>query len=420
VFPGVRFWPSESGYRAVSAKVKGALPTASGGGMTRHSQTGTAEQLPVNAGELTSTAKRTGTVIRTGASTGRIRGSRTTCGVFFNGQRVARVDRPSGTVHYYFSDRLGSARVVTDANGNLQQQSDYFPYGGEIVINAGDPNHYKFTGKERDAESGLDNFGARYFGSSLGRFMSPDPLLNSGHPGNPQTWNRYSYALNNPLKIKDPTGLYNVNCGDDKSCQKSAERLKKGLEKLQNKVDKMKDSDQKTRLEHALGAMGTENDGNNVNVSFGAIVGTAAATTDAHFDSATNSYSSFDVKFDMSKTGNSDANGMAINGAHEGTHVGDYQDPLGRSQNPATAMDGFQYEFRGYQTSAWAAQALGVSPLSFGGNVIWNSSWAAADRQTLMGRGITGIVTGAPYNQPENPIHDPWPDRFPEPNPGPF
>jgi uncharacterized protein RhaS with RHS repeats len=51
--------------------------------------------------------------------------------VFFNGQRVARVDRPSGTVHYYFSDRLGSARVVTDANGNLQQQSDYFPYGGE-------------------------------------------------------------------------------------------------------------------------------------------------------------------------------------------------------------------------------------------------------------------------------------------------
>lgn len=279
---------------------------------------------------------------------------------------------------------------------------------------------HKFTGKERDSESGLDNFGARYNASTMGRFMTPDPLLNSGRPGNPQTWNRYSYALNNPLKIKDPTGLYNVNCGDDKSCQKSAERLKKGLEKLQNKVDKMKDSDQKTRLEHALGAMGTENDGNKVNVSFGAIVGTAAATTDAHFDSATNSYSSFDVKFDMSKTGNSDANGMAINGAHEGTHVGDYQDPLGRSQNPATAMDGFQYEFRGYQTSAWAAQALGVSPLSFGGNVIWNSSWAAADRQTLMGRGITGIVTGAPYNQPENPIHDPWPDRFPEPNPGPF
>jgi RHS repeat-associated protein len=66
---------------------------------------------------------------------------------------------------------------------------------------------YKFTGKERDAESGLDNFGKRYFGSSLGRFMTPDPLLNSGHPANPQSWNRYAYVLNNPLSNIDPTGL---------------------------------------------------------------------------------------------------------------------------------------------------------------------------------------------------------------------
>ena len=340
--------------------------------------------------------------------------------VYAAGNLIATYD--SKGLHFHFSDWLGTRRAQTNYAGALELSCTSLPYGDNLLC-AGpgqDATEHHFTGKERDAESGLDNFGARYNASTMGRFMTPDPLLNSGHPGSPQTWNRYSYALNNPLSIKDPTGLYNVNCGDDKSCQKSAERLKKGLEKLQNKVDKMKDSDQKTRLEHALGAMGTENDKNNVNVSFGAIAGTAAATTDAHFDSATNSYSSFDVKFDMPKTGNSDANGMAINGAHEGTHVGDYQDPLGRSQNPATAMDGFQYEFRGYQTSAWAAQALGVSPLSFGGNVIWNSSWAAADRQTLMGRGITGIVTGAPYNQPENPIHDPWPDRFPEPNPGPF
>ncbi|HXM09215.1 MAG TPA: RHS repeat-associated core domain-containing protein, partial [Terriglobales bacterium] len=340
--------------------------------------------------------------------------------IFLNGKRIARRDNSGGAVHYYFADHLGSADVITDNLGNIEKESDYYPYGGEIVITGSDINNYKFTGKERDAESGLDNFGARYNASAMGRFMTPDPLLNSGHPGNPQTWNRYSYALNNPLKIKDPTGLYNVNCGDDKGCQKAAKRLKEALEKLQNKVDAMKDSDQKTRLENALGAMGTENDHNKVNVSFGAIAGTGAATTDAHFDSATNSYGSFDVKFDMSKASNSDTNGMAINGAHEGTHVGDYQDPFGRSQNPATAMDGFQYEFRGYETSAWAAQALGVSPLSVGNNVIWNSTWAAADRQTLMDRHITGIVTGAPYNYPENPIHDPWPDRFPEPNPGPF
>ncbi len=58
----------------------------------------------------------------------------------------------------------------------------------------------KFTGKERDTESGLDYFGARYYGSNMGRFMSPDPFLNSGHPSDPQTWNRYTYGLNNPFK----------------------------------------------------------------------------------------------------------------------------------------------------------------------------------------------------------------------------
>jgi RHS repeat-associated protein len=347
--------------------------------------------------------------------------------IFFNGRRLARRDNtvPAAPT-FYFPDHLGSTSVTAGSAGAIKNESDFYPFGGEVVISDGLPQNYKFTGKERDSESGLDNFGARYNASSMGRFMTPDPLLNSGRPGSPQTWNRYSYALNNPLKIVDPTGLYNLNntcAGDDKKCNKqfdqNAKRLREGLANLQKRVDKMKDSDQKTRLEHALSAMGTENDGNKVNVSFGAIAGTAAATTDAHFSNG--SYTGFDVRFDMSKVGNGDANGMAINAAHEGTHVGDYLDPLGRSQNPATAMDGFQYEYRGYQTSAWAAQALGVSPLAFGNNnVIWNSSWAAADRQTLMDRGITREVTGPPYNYPENPIHDPWPDRFPEPNPGPF
>jgi RHS repeat-associated protein len=49
-----------------------------------------------------------------------------------------------------------------------------------LCVYAYDAARYKFTGKERDAESGLDNFGARYYGSSMGRFMTTDPLLNSG------------------------------------------------------------------------------------------------------------------------------------------------------------------------------------------------------------------------------------------------
>jgi RHS repeat-associated protein len=67
---------------------------------------------------------------------------------------------------------------------------------------------YKFTGKERDAESGLDNFGGRYYGSSMGRFMSLDPSgLMYADPTNPQSLNLYSYALYNPLIMIDPTGL---------------------------------------------------------------------------------------------------------------------------------------------------------------------------------------------------------------------
>jgi RHS repeat-associated protein len=65
-----------------------------------------------------------------------------------------------------------------------------------------------FTGKERDIESGNDYFGARYYASSMGRFMSPDPSgLVYADPTNPQSLNLYSYAQNNPLKNIDPTGL---------------------------------------------------------------------------------------------------------------------------------------------------------------------------------------------------------------------
>ncbi len=74
---------------------------------------------------------------------------------------------------------------------------------------------YRFTGKERDSESGLDNFGARYHASTMGRFMSPDRV--GGHQEDPQTLNKYAYVRNNPLNLTDPTGLdlYMQGCGDD-------------------------------------------------------------------------------------------------------------------------------------------------------------------------------------------------------------
>jgi RHS repeat-associated protein len=142
--------------------------------------------------------------------------------VFFDGERVARKDFPSGSVSYYFSDELKTASIITAAAGNIKSESDYYPWGGELQVSNGDSNHYKFTGKERDSESGLDLMGLRYYGSALGRFTSPDPEFASpDRIADPQQWNMYVYARNNPLSITDPTGLdFHLTCsgGNPATC----------------------------------------------------------------------------------------------------------------------------------------------------------------------------------------------------------
>ena len=64
----------------------------------------------------------------------------------------------------------------------------------------------QFTGKERDSETGLDYFGARYLSGAQGRFTSPDPAMSSAKLDDPQTWNRYAYVTNNPLRYIDSDG----------------------------------------------------------------------------------------------------------------------------------------------------------------------------------------------------------------------
>jgi len=129
--------------------------------------------------------------------------------VFFNGKRVARLDG-AGAVHYYFSDHLGTHGVVENATATTcEQDIDYYPYGGQendYCSGTSVPQNYKFTGKERDGESGLDDFGARYNASTMGRWISPDLPFADQDPENPQSWNLYGYVRNNPLNSIDTNG----------------------------------------------------------------------------------------------------------------------------------------------------------------------------------------------------------------------
>jgi RHS repeat-associated protein len=127
----------------------------------------------------------------------------------------------NGGTSYLTSDSLGTPRVITDASGAVTARHDYLPFGEEIAYNLGgrsDTQKYayglslpenirqKFTQYERDIETGLDYAEARYYSSGQGRFTSVDPLMASGRGVTPQSWNRYTYVLNNPLKLTDPTG----------------------------------------------------------------------------------------------------------------------------------------------------------------------------------------------------------------------
>jgi RHS repeat-associated protein len=120
---------------------------------------------------------------------------------------------PGGNYSFYFSDAIGSVRLITNASGTQLKRYDYQPFGQEIGGISADANSVRFTGKERDLDTGhsgwtaLDYFGARYLQSQTGRFTSVDPVFTwEENIVDPQRWNRYAYVRNNPFRYTDPDG----------------------------------------------------------------------------------------------------------------------------------------------------------------------------------------------------------------------
>jgi len=159
-------------------------------------------------------------------------------GATITGQSVAQGGSGTG-IQWLVTDQLGTPRMVFDQTGSFAsvKRHDYLPFGEELFVGAGgrtegqgyaqvysvsDGNRQKFTQKERDNETGLDYFGARYYSSMQGRFTSPDEFkggpeelfgrvdphdpLFYADTAEPQSLNKYHYCLNNPLRYIDPDG----------------------------------------------------------------------------------------------------------------------------------------------------------------------------------------------------------------------
>jgi len=122
---------------------------------------------------------------------------------------IAGAMRINSTLYYILKDHLGSASVVTDASGNILGENRYYPFGETRLTTGSILTEKLFTGQREMAGLGVYHYGARFYSPKTGRFLSADMIVQSY--ANPQSLNRYSYVLGNPLKYTDPTG-HTVAC----------------------------------------------------------------------------------------------------------------------------------------------------------------------------------------------------------------
>jgi RHS repeat-associated protein len=279
------------------------------------------------------------------------------------------------------------------------------------------------TGKERDPESGLDYFGARYYWSSAGRFSSPDPLMSSADVADPQSWNRYSYTRNNPLRFVDPLGLFvwDSSLGGSltdeelrKQLGKQANRIigqrnaiRGGMKELERLAGTFAEgSSERQELTEALAAYGAEGTENGVTVATGAS-GNDAGTARPDFQSDDTGRVTANVLVTFNARNSAQDRVRAV--AHEGRHARDAQnfaalnwaDPTIR--NSPLNFNHFQLEFRAYRTTAFVLQAQGAENVRYGGLQFWSRGWSEADRATLRTNNVAKFLQESPTYRSARP-----------------
>ncbi len=236
---------------------------------------------------------------------------------------------------FRFTDWLGTMRATTDSTGVLQGTCTGLPFGdGMDCSNSPDP-HY-FTGKERDTESGNDYFGARYYASSMGRWLSPDwsakvMPVPYAKLDNPQSLNLYAYVGSNPLVRTDPTGHYNSSCTAKtvSGCSADIQKFDANLQKdLHSKSASVRAS---------AAAYGSFNDGNKVNLKID-----PNATHGTTRQDVTNGKRQDTVTVTLPTN---EDKGLV---AHEGSHVEDFNGVMSGGA-PVTQ---YQSEMKAFKTQA--------------------------------------------------------------------
>ncbi|HYV24763.1 MAG TPA: RHS repeat-associated core domain-containing protein [Pyrinomonadaceae bacterium] len=340
-------------------------------------------------------------------------------------------------IRWLVADQLGTPRIIFDQSGSLATTSrhDYLPFGEELTTQGGrtpqlgyvgDSTRQKFTQKERDNETGLDYFGARDYASIQGRFTSADPMLSSGSIQSPQTWNRYSYTTNNPLKYVDPLGLFKWgrslggDASDDdlrqerdslqRSCYRDEEQearideisdilanrqaFRDALAELDDAAnDESLSQSQRDEIQRSRNAYGSEGSDNGVSVGSGALKNNEGAITTptGYMRDKNNNVVGARVEVTIGNHVSGQELVMAV--GHEGSHVADRQDAvavwsatgnynLARSGSATT----YATEDRAYHVSAAIAQYQNRHDLTFaGGFTIWKRGMTNVDQHALDG-----------------------------------